>query len=772
MKEMLWQEPLPREYSPELLRLVNGNKVIASALAARGYDSVQKAVAFIDSTHWRLSDPNDLPDLDKAAERIIMAIRKAERLAVWGDFDVDGQTSTAILAGGLRLLGADVIHHIPIRAVESHGVHIPGLRDLIHLGANLVVTCDTGVGDHAAADFCSETGIDLIITDHHSLPETLPAALAVVNPRRLPAGHPAASLSGAGCAWFVLHEVSRRLGRPEVADSQMDLAALGLVADLVELTGDSRWLVQKGLALIRSGRRPALAAIAATAGLNLEQATEEHISFIIAPRLNALGRLGDANQLVDFFASEDPVETGVVAARLDGLNLRRKLLTDQVYAAAVDQVEAGRLDRDRVVLVLHHPHWPAGVLGIAASRLVETYHLPAILLSSADDGQARGSARSVDGLNITAAIAAGAHLLTGFGGHPMAAGLSLPAENIPAFWREIERAVRSGEAGRPAPFILPLDANLTLPDVTLEMARQIEILAPFGPGNPPLLFSSANLSINSKRVLGRPGDHLQLTIRDEAGDTRKALWWNGAGKPLPTGAFDLAYHLRAASYMGEPQLQMEWVAWRPSAAALPLSLPNKASRKWFDLRACGDPAVELKEIAAASPLHVWQEGANLSPLAGVDRFQIVPAESLAIWTIPASWNDLTEVLDSANPEEVYLFAVSAEPSRPADLLKRLLGLIQYAVEKYDGCITEEKMAGLTALPESIVQLGVDIILSRSLFTLASRQGNLLKFDKGDGRPINGSQDLEEDFIRAVAEVNAFRKIFQRASLEEIIKNSA
>ncbi len=761
-----------RDVPDELLNLVNGSVVAASALAARGYETAEKAIAFIDHSRWRLSDPNDLPDLDKAAERITLAIRKTERLAVWGDFDVDGQTSTAILAGGLRLLGVDVIHHIPIRAVESHGVNIPGLRDLIHQGANLVVTCDTGVGDHAAADFCSDAGLDLIITDHHSLPDELPAAMAVVNPRRLPAGHPAASLSGAGCAWFLLLEVAQRLGRPEIAHAQSDLAALGLVADLVELTGDCRYLVQKGLALIRSGRRPALAAIAATAGLNLKQVTEEHISFAIAPRLNALGRLDDANQLVDFFFSDDPVETGVVAARLDGLNLRRKLLTDQVYSAAAEQVESSRLDRDHAVLVLHHPEWPAGVLGIAASRLVEAYGLPVILLSSPDGEAARGSARSVEGIDITAAISACAPLLTSSGGHPMAGGLSLPGENIPAFWREIERFVLSGEAGRPAPFILPLDASITLPEATLDLARQIEILAPFGPGNPSLLFTSGGLSIASKRILGRPGDHLQLTLRDEAGNTLKTLWWNGAGKLLPSGVFDLAYHLRTSSYLGEPQLQVEWTAWRQTAAKLPLSLNVNQKMQWFDMRACENPAAELKRIAAASPPQVWQEGTNLSPMEGTDRFQIAQARVLIIWTTPANWEDLLEVLDAANPEEVYLFACPAEPSRPADLLKRLLGLIQYAVEMYDGCITVEKMAALTTLPKIVVQLGIDLILSRSLFSLSSRNGSQWRFEKGDGSLSSASQDLEEDFIRAVIEVNAFREIFRQAGLEDIIRNTA
>jgi single-stranded-DNA-specific exonuclease len=767
MREFIWQEPSPREFSPELLHLAGGNPVVAAALAARGYSSPQKAAAFLDQSHYNLSQPTDLPDLAKAAERIIMAMRKAERLAVWGDFDVDGQTSTTTLVSGLRALGADVIYHIPVRAAESHGVNLPGLQDLIHQGASLIITCDTGVGDYEAADFCRAAGIDYIITDHHSLPPRLPDAFALVNPRRLPEGHPARSLSGVGCAWFLLKEIAERLARPEAALAQLDLVALGLVADLVELKGDCRCLVQQGLKQIQQGQRPALAALAATAGLDLQQTTEEHISFVIAPRLNALGRLGDANEIVDFFTTQDPVKAGVVAAQLDGLNLRRKLLTDQVFAAAANQVEAGRLDRDHAVLVLHHPLWPAGILGIAASRLVETYHLPAILLSSPEGEMARGSARSVEGIDITAAIAACAPLLAGFGGHPMAGGLSLSPVNIPQFWKEIERTIQSGQAGRPHPLVLPIDTNLTLPEINLELVNQVEVMAPFGPGNPPLLFSSRGLMVSSRKILGRPGDHLQLTLNDEAGHSQKVLWWNGAGKPVPQGKFELAYHLRSTSYLGETQLQVEWVAWRPLEADSVLEIHAVKKQEWLDFRSSPNPISDLKKIASFGSHQVWQEGSGLSPFDGVDRYQIAPANGLVIWTTPAGWDDLRQALESAAPEKVFLFSQPAEPSKAADLLKRLLGLIQYAIQTYDGWITIEKMAALTALPEPVVQFGIDLILSRAFFHLAAREGGRLQFTKGDGRNSETNQEMEDDFIQLVAEVNAFRPLFQRLSLDEI-----
>jgi single-stranded-DNA-specific exonuclease len=766
MPPFLWQDHLPQSYPADLLDLVNGSAIAAAALARRGFSTPAQAAAFLDPNLYRPSPPTDFPDLDKAVERVLLAIRRQEIIAVWGDFDVDGQTSTTTLVSGLRLLGAKVIFHIPVRSTESHGVNLPGLKDLISQGSSLVVTCDTGIGAHDAADLCRSAGVDLTITDHHSLPPNLPDAFAVINPRRLPEGHPAGSLSGVGTAFMLLREVADRLHRPEAAAVQLDLVALGLVGDLVELTGDARYMVQRGLDQIRAGNRLALTAIAASAGLDLSNTTEEQISFALAPRLNALGRLGDANEIVDFFTTTDAVKAGVMAARLDGLNIRRKLLTDQVFAAARAQVESGRLERDHAILVLHHPEWPAGILGIAASRLVELYQRPVILLNSPEGQLARGSARSVDGVDITAAIAASAPLLAGFGGHPMAAGMALPTDSIPQFWRELERTILSGSAGQPLPFLLPIDAYLAFPEIDHNLVHNLEALAPFGPGNPAFLLASRDVEIAYHRVIGRPGDHLQLTLNDPAGVSQKVVWWNGAGQELPRGKFDLAYHLHSSSYLGEPQIQVEWVGWRQVEAPVIQLIPEQ-KRAWMDYRTSLDPAGDLRKIMDGRPVLIWQEGAAPSPFPGVDRYQIVPVKNLVVWTCPSSWDDLSQAVDAAQPEMIHLFAQPAEPSRPAEILKRLLGLIQYAIQHYDGWIAIEKMAALTALPEPLVTLGVDLILSRAFFRLLARESGRLHFAPGASRPLPESQDLEDGFTRLAAEVTAFRALFRRTRLEEI-----
>lgn len=767
MTELTWQDPSSLEYSSELLKIVNDNPIVAQALVRRGFSSPERALPFIDSTKYSPSVPGDLPDLEKAVARVVLAIRKLERVAVWGDFDVDGQTSTTLLVSGLKRLGADVIFHIPVRAVESHGVNLPELKSLVNQGAALIITCDTGISAHEAADYCLSAGIDLIITDHHSLPPRLPGAFAVINPQRLPDGHPARTLSGAGCAYQFLFEVASKFNQPDVAADQLDLVALGLVADLAELTGDCRYLVQKGLSLIRKKKRLALSAIAETAGLDLANTTEEHISFVIAPRLNALGRLDDANGMVEFFTTNDPIRASMIAAQLEGLNNQRKLLCDQVFTAAQAQIEMNRLDRDQQVLVVDHPQWPAGILGIAASRLVEIYHRPMILLTAPPGEMARGSARSVDGINITTAISSSASILSGFGGHPMAAGLSLDAEKIPQFRREINRTVVSGAAGQMKTPTLTIDSYLNFPEINLDLVKSMEIMAPFGPGNPPILLASRDLEITSSKTIGRPGDHLLMTLQDSFGSTQKVVWWNGAGRNLPEGKFDLAFHLRSTSYLGEPQIQIEWVASHQPDQVPLIDLKTKDKILWTDFRSIKNPILELKQLVEKMDPVIWQEGENLSPFPGVDRFQISQRKNLVIWTAPASWADLTRVIQSANPEQLFIFSQAALPSKPSEIIKRMVGFIHYAIENYDGWISIQKISALTAQRELTIKKAVELILARPLYHLETREGDRLQFSVASTKFFNDCQSLEKEFSQMVDETNAFRMLFMHSTLEEI-----
>ena len=481
-----WLEPVEIDVPADFCAAVGGHPLVAQTLLRRGLGALDAARAFLDPDFYTPASPGELPGMEDAVKRIALAIRRREPICVWGDFDVDGQTATTLMVAVLRGLGARVTFHIPVRQTESHGVNVPVLQGIIAEGAHLLLTCDTGIAAHEAIAYAQSRGVDVIVTDHHSLPAELPPAYAAVNPQFLPPGHPLAALPGVGVAYKLAEELCVRAGQPELAAGQLDLVALGIVADVAALAGDTRYLLQRGLAALRRTARPGLQAMLALNQLDAASLNEEHIGFILAPRLNALGRLADANRAVEFLTTGELEQARILAADLESLNAQRKLMCDQVYQAAEAQIERDPSLLEFAALVLSGPAWPAGVIGIVAGRLAERYNRPAVLFAAPPGQPARGSARSVAGCNITAAIAAQAGMLLGFGGHPMAAGLSLAAGHIPEFRRALARTVAGMVGAAPAAPALQIDGYLPLSELSLDLVDDLERLAPMGSGNPPL----------------------------------------------------------------------------------------------------------------------------------------------------------------------------------------------------------------------------------------------------------------------------------------------
>ena len=548
----------------EITSVVGGHPLVAQTLARRGIDTAYAARAFLDPDQYRPTPPTALPGLAEAVARLRLASERQEPICVWGDFDVDGQTATTVLVSTLQEIGARVTHHIPVRARESHGVNLPVLSQVIDAGAQLLLTCDTGITAHAAVSYAQTRGVDVIITDHHDLPPDLPPAYAVVNPKLLSADHPLRELPGVGCAYKVAEELLIQAGQADAAAQLLDLVALGAVADLARLTGDTRYLVQRGLTMLRQTERAGLQAILEGAELGATWLTEEHIGFELAPRLNALGRLADANMAVELLTTHDRGRARILASELEGLNAQRKLLCAQVFQAAQAQIAREPRLLDDAALVLSHPTWPAGVIGIVASRLVEIYQRPVVLIATSPGELGRGSARSVEGCNITAAIAVHSEMLETFGGHPMAAGLAIDPERISRFRRALSRTIQEmcGERGGHA---LTIDGYLPLTDLSLAFVADIERLAPCGPGNPPLTLVSRGVKVSKATAIGRGGEHRQVTVEDETGATQRVIWWQGADQPLPEGRFDLAYSARASDFRGQRDVQIEWIDARTAA---------------------------------------------------------------------------------------------------------------------------------------------------------------------------------------------------------------
>lgn len=769
-----WLDPPPVEIPASFLTL-GLPPLVAQTLLRRGIAVPEAARAFLHPEEIPSTPYPDIASTSqgmvRAIERIIMAIRRLETVCVWGDFDVDGQTSTTLLVQALQASGAKVIYYIPIRGREGHGVHVESLKPIIDGGATLIITCDTGVTAHAAINFANARGVDVIVTDHHDLGETLPDALAVVNPKMLPKDHTLANLAGVGVAYKVAEallasEFSRRGPASQIQTADLlDLAALGLIADVALLRGETRSLAQKGIAALRNTTRLGLRVMAELGGASLETLTEETIGFTFGPRLNALGRLGDANPAVELLLTRDPVRARVLAAQIEGLNAQRRLLTSQVYEAAEAQLRESPALLDDAAIVLSHPSWPGGVVGIVANKLVERYHKPAILLNEAEDGILRGSARSVEGLHITEAIAAQKDILLGFGGHPMAAGMSLKKDDLAVFRRRLGAALEKqlGAAARDEP-TLQIDAWLNLNEVNFELADSIESLAPFGAGNPALTFATRRVKLKSIREIGRNKEHLRLNIEDEAGDTQSLLWWSGDKERLPNAetVIDLAYSLRAGSYRGEKQLTLQYEEFRVVEAP-PLEI-RTAGIETRDMR------LQSSLLNLQPSTLIWAEGADQE--AGVSRVNLREAEEFTIFTTPPSPAELKRALEFVKPKIVYVFAKSPAEETPQEFLSRLAGLCKFALNRRGGRVTIGELASALAAREATVRMGLEWLAAGGQvgMTIENSEVGLSKEERGKNPYLQA--ELFVALRGMLKETAAYRKYFSTTGGLDRLVNAA
>jgi single-stranded-DNA-specific exonuclease len=704
-----WLDPPPVNI-PSSFAELNLPPLIAQTLLRRGISSPEEAEAFL---HPDTTPSTPFPEIENAADIINLAIRRKDMICVWGDFDVDGQTSTALLVQALRSLGADVIYYIPIRGKESHGVHIESLKPIIDNGAKLIVTCDTGITAHEAVDYAISRGVDVVITDHHDLGETLPNAKAIINPKLLPTDHLLVNLAGVGVAYklaeALLETRDKRRGTSNneliTHSSLLDLVALGLIADVALLKGETRSLAQKGIEALRNTNRLGLKVIAELSDTNLETLTEETIGFTFAPRLNALGRLGDANPAVELLLTQDPARARVLAAQIEGLNVQRRLLTSQVFEAAEAQLRENPDLLTEPAIMLSHRGWPGGVVGIVANKLVDRYHKPAILLNESEDGILRGSARSIEGLHITEAIATQKDILRGFGGHPMAAGMVFDADKLSEFRKGLGKAIEKqlGEVVREEP-TLQIDAWLELNEINLELANSLEMLAPFGAGNPSLTLASRNVQLKSVSTIGKAKEHVRMNIEDESGNVQSVLWWGGAGEELPpfNNKFDIAYSLRASSYRRQKQVTLQFEDFQVLEEK-PVEI-KKAKLEIIDCRL--ESASLLAKMQEQAPaLQIWAEGSEKSK--GKSRFDLHQADKFAIYTTPPSPVELRKALEIVKPKTISVFAVPPAEEKPEDYLNRLAGLCKFAINQRGGKSTVHELAAAMASRESAAQIGLE-----------------------------------------------------------------
>ena len=560
---MRWTSGGRDEAALERLREAGYPRLLSAVLASRGVSTPEEAALFLDRDRSLSWSPMRMRDMDRAVARIETAIAAGERIAVFGDYDVDGITATVLLVDYLRSRGAACEKYIPRRVEDGYGLGREPLRTLRERGVSLVITVDCGITGVEEARYARELGLDLVITDHHECKDTLPEAVAVVDPRRPDCPYPFKHLAGVGVALKLVLALGEQ--REEALFARYcTLAAIGTVADVMQMSGDNRTIVHRGLEAIGNTDFLGLKALLRETGLTDRAVTSTQIGFVLSPRINAAGRMGEAELAADLLLTDDPERAEELARQLCELNRERQLVEQEIFAQAVEQIPALPPD-ERSALVLSSEVWHQGVVGIVASRLSEKYSCPSFMIHL-QNGVGKGSCRSYGGFNLFAALESCSDLLLDFGGHELAAGFNIREEDIPTFRRRMNRCVRGFSGGeRPVPS-LAVDAVVEQPDdISLEEVEELSRLEPYGSGNERPVFALLGVKVDALQNVGQ-NRHLKLRL-EKGGRRFDAIFFSTTASDCGVAVgmrVDAAFHLQINEFRGSSSVQLQLIDLRPA----------------------------------------------------------------------------------------------------------------------------------------------------------------------------------------------------------------
>ncbi|MEP7288406.1 MAG: single-stranded-DNA-specific exonuclease RecJ [Chloroflexota bacterium] len=774
LNRLLWAEPAPCTINEACLNACEGDAFLATILIRRGYTNPDKIRAFLSSDLYLPAPPEQLPDLVVGSSLLQTAIANGKHILIWGDFDVDGQTSTALLVDGLQRLGGEVTYYIPERVAESHGIKLASLQQQIEAQKpDLIITCDTGISEYEALDYAHSIGLPVIVTDHHELGDHLPAVAAVITPRRLPDGHALASLPGVGVAYKLMQHVYTTLHQERDLPRLLDLVALGIVGDVAMQTDDTRYLLQVGLERLRRAERVGLKALMEVANLTPAGLTGERIAYQIGPRLNAAGRLANAALAVELLITHQASQARVLAQQLEGLNNERRVQTRQIETAAEAMITANPSLLDAQALVLYQPDWNPGIIGIVAAHLSERYARPVVLLAGHDI--ARGSARAPRSFDVNRSITAQADLLRTFGGHPGAAGLSLEVRHIDRFRERFSRTLAEG--GMAETQRLNLDTFVTFDQLTLDLAKRIQRLAPFGEGNRPVILATARVRLAHASLVGRDRLHRRMTVEDEQGRQQIVLWWHSADDTLPDGLFDIAYNIGVND---RQELQLTFVDFRQCEDSV-IDVPAPAIHI-HDWRRELAPVEKLQVLLAESQAYViWAEAESRQQYPDWKRrAELMPARTLILYTAPPDPQTLREALDLVKPETIHIFGTPPPIPSLQAFLMLLTQSAQNVIDHLDGETVLEILCGATASSPQMARAGLEFLVANGQLgsTIWIGKGGKLGKTKVRLTATSSSENsiapaLPRDIARkrleaAYREMEAYRRYFRAAPLDRLL----
>ncbi len=813
------------ELSSELLQAAENSALLARLLYNRGITTPEKVREFLDLKSYQPTSGLELPDIESGLERIIKALDNDEPILIYGDFDVDGQTGTAILYATLQHLNARVSYYIPDRATEGHGLNTTALCRLVSSRKlRLVITTDTGITDFNEVSLLKGLGVDTIVTDHHDLPENLPPAVANINPKILEdSEHPLYSMCGAGVAFKFCEELLMLRGDFDFAETLLDIAAIGTVVDMMPLVKENRWLVWRGCQRLNQVKRPGIKALLEQAGTPPEKPiTSETLGFTIGPRLNALGRLERADDGVELLTTNDPERARIIAAHLEALNRRRQDMCEQTLIEAERYLSShGGLNNHRVI-ILASPDWHPGIIGLVATRLKEKYGVPVfMMLVDKEKGEVRCSARSIEGFHLHQQMDKLSDYFLHFGGHAGAGGFALKLERLEAFKAALYKLAEQEITDEQMCPILDVDARLNWGQLTPGLIEMVESLQPVGQANPSPRFVLENVAITAQRALGDSGKHLKLILDeyDDSPNKKKQvprpieglIWnYNREEKLDQTSPVSFVVVPELNTFRNQSKVQLiiqdyllsgnaakkserkgaESTSVKPSDSAARLSPSNSSAITWIDHRNregvdtfIGQLMLPLQE---GRSIALYNEGrppdiAFLDPSILCTRETLATTDELILWDLPPDPVSFQKLMTIAQPRTLHLVGGKYQqvpvftPGR--DFLKVIYQMLRKTQETPDSRLLDVTSFSKTlATTPDVIISGLILLNRMGLVSLRLPEGK----EKTQGplvevtlNPPNGKKQDVHDYLEFIAfekslnVVGAFRDFLLTTPLDTI-----
>lgn len=773
---------------------LQSKSLVEKLLATRGITKSEEIQEFLNPLETKLTSPNAFLDMQKAIERLTRAIDNKENILVYGDFDADGVTSTALLIRTFKELGANVDYFIPDREAHGHGLNSKALVKIMATKKpKVIVTCDCASSDIEQIKFINSFKIDVIITDHHEAPEELPPALAIINPKAPNALNEKlsakeilhlTSLAGVGVAFKLSQALLEHYNKLNFIYDLLPYVAVGTVADLVPLIGENRYFVTKGLQLISDGKHFGLKKLLENAGYSVDQGiTSEQIAFGIAPRINASGRLDTTDAALKLLISDNKQEIEMAIICLNDFNKVRQELCENIFLEAEDMLhKEGNNDS---AIILFNPKWHIGIIGIVASKLVEKYYKPAFLMTySEETKQIRCSARGIEEVNIYDVLSANAELFDGFGGHAMAGGFSFSTEKIT--FEDVKKALNSTineilENKKLNP-VLHIDLAIEPREVDGNLISDIGRLQPFGASNPNPVFAMYNLMLLQKKLMGSNKNHLKLVVEDSQHNTYDCIWWSKGDISLNSGdIMDIAFCPQTNTYNGSTTIQLilqdihaDNLHEDSVSDKSPFEIKIYDHRKKTDIFSSVEDYVKTSNLNIAIFAEEKTILEKLKPYKALservfNRQTLKKSDTVMFFDYPASQEIFDEIIKKSSPRFIHFMNYEIKKTDEKDFLKTFFGMIKFAYNNKNGIFDLERSASFLAqTKETIVKL-LNVFSESELIKL-SEKGTEYKIEMLLGNEISKTLHTSsyKEFLKSINYSQEYKKSFLDTELNNKI----